>query len=82
MKKFLAFLLIVAIACTAVEDIELENIFTNIWGWIKKAWNWLKDHGVLDAVKNALVTAGKEAAIALCSRWLDRSACEGVVNSF
>ena len=43
MKKFLAFLLIAVIACTTVEDLELnswgdkiKSFFGNIWRWIKK----------------------------------------------
>ena len=50
MKKFLAFLLIAVIACTAVEDLDFEGFWGSVWSGIKTAWNWLGDHGVLGAV--------------------------------
>ena len=60
MKKFLAFLLIAVIACTTVEDLELEGKW---WDKIKnafnKAWKWLKDNGVIDA----LIDVGKTILI-------------------
>ena len=58
MKKFLAFLLIVAIACTAVEDIDFEGFFGKLWGWVKKAWNWLGNTGILNV------------AASFCPGWL------------
>ena len=82
MKKFLAFLLIVAIACTAVEDIDLGNIFQKIWGWIKKAWNWLKEEGILDEIKDTLISQGVKAAVGVCTKVLDISVCEELENSF
>ena len=80
MKKFLAFLLIAIIACNTVEDMTLQNIIDYLKELYEKAVQWLKDHGVYDEVVTALRTLGKEAAIALCSKWLDRSTCEAVIN--
>ena len=85
MKKFLALFLIAIVACEAVEDIELENWFTDAWNWIsnaaKDAWNWLKSKGILDAVKNVAITAGKAAAIAWCSPYLTPTVCTVAVNA-
>ena len=85
MKKFLAILLIAIIACMTVEEeMELNSWFSKLWDKIKnavkKAWNWLKEKGILDKIKNALVTAGKYAAIALCKKWFDAETCEGVIG--
>ena len=80
MKKFLAFLLIAIVACTTVEDLDFDSWWDKIKDFFKKGWNWLKEHGVLDLVKDTLWKLGKEAAIALCSKWLDRSTCETVIN--
>ena len=74
MKKFLALFLIAIVACEAVEEFDLEN-------WISDAWNWLKEKGILDAVKNIAVTAGKAAAIAYCSPYLSPPVCTIAVNA-
>ena len=62
MKKFLAILLIAIIACETVEQKELEEALKNVWDLLKK----LKAEGKLDPIINALKTAGKIAAEALC----------------
>jgi hypothetical protein len=84
--KFLAFFLIAVIACAAVEEQVLDSWLGNIWDKIKKAfkkaWNWLKDHGYLEKIKNALVTLGKAAAVNLCKKWFDESTCQSVINNF
>ena len=79
MKQFLAFLLIAIVACTTV-DLDLESWWDDIVDFFKKGWNWLKEHGVLDLVKETLWKFGKAAAIQLCSKWLDQSTCEAVIN--
>ena len=85
MKKFLAILLIAVIVCQAVEDeIDMNSWWSNLWDKIKKAvkkaWNWLKEKGILEKIKNALITAGKYAAMALCKKWFDADVCEGVIG--
>ena len=78
MKKFLAFLLIAIVACTTVEDHILESF----WDIVKQAWEWIQSSGVLDQLKQTLRNLGKEAAITLCSNWIERSICEFVINTF
>ena len=55
MKKFLAFLLIAIIACTTVEDLDLEG---KQWDKIKnvldKGWKYVKDNW-----PTILITIGK-----------------------
>ena len=80
MKKFLAFLLIAIIACTTVEDIDLESLWKKIKNAFKKGVKWLKDKGIFDTVKNTLIKLGKQAAIALCAKYIGQSTCETVVN--
>ena len=84
MKKFLAFLLIAIVACEVVDDIDLEGFLGGLWdkltGAAKKAYEWLKSHGVLDQIKNALKAAGKAAAIAICSAYLDPAICSAVIG--
>ena len=84
--KFLAFFLIAVIACAAVEEQDLDSWLGNLWDKIKnavkKAWNWLKDHGYLEKIKNALVTLGKAAAVNLCKKWFDESTCKSVIDNF
>ena len=46
MKKFLVFLLIAVIACTAVEDFELNGLWGKIKGWLNSAWDWIYDHTI------------------------------------
>ena len=84
--KFLAFFLIAVIACAAVEEQVLDSWLGNLWDKIKnafkKAWNWLKENGYLELIKNALVTLGKSAAVNLCKKWFDESTCQSVINNF
>ena len=87
MKKFLVFLLIAVIVCQAVEEeIDMNSWIGNLWNKIKnafkKAWNWLKEHGYLEKIKNALVTLGKAAAVKLCQKWFDEATCQKVINNF
>ena len=86
MKKFLVFLLIAVIVCQAVEEeIDMNSWLGNLWKKIKnafkKAWNWLKEKGLLSKIKDALVSLGKQAAIALCKKWFDEAVCEKVIGS-
>lgn len=84
MKKFLAILLIAFIVCQTVEEQDMNGWWKKLWDKIKKAvkkaWNWLKNNGWLDKIKNALITAGKYAAVALCKRWFDEETCNGVIG--
>ena len=50
MKKFLAFLLIVAIACTAVEDMDFEGLLDKFFELLKKGWNWIQEQGILNII--------------------------------
>ena len=70
MKKFLAILLIAIVACEAVEDLELNDIL-----------DWLRNSGILDAVKSKLISAGKQIAINFCSGYLPRNICSSAVNA-
>ena len=86
MKKFLTFLLIALTVCSAVEEqIELEGWFKNIWkkitGAVKKAWNWLKEKGILGKIKNILITVGKAAATALCANYFSAAICGTVIGA-
>ena len=87
MKKFLAFLLIAVIVCVEVqeEDMDLESWLGNLWkkikGAVKKAWNWLKNKGILSKIKNILITVGKTAAIALCSNYFTPAVCGTVIGA-
>ena len=86
MKKFLVFLLIAVIVCQAVEEeIDMNSWIGDHWKKIKnafkKAWNWLKEKGLLSKIKDALVSLGKQAAIALCKKWFDEAVCEKVIGS-
>ena len=84
--KFLAFFLIAIIACATIEEQDLKSWFSKIWDKIKnafkKAWNWLKEHGYLEKIKNALVTLGKAAAVKLCQKWFDEATCQKVIDNF
>ena len=85
MKKFLVILLIAIIACEAIEqDLDLESWLSDIWkkltGAVKKAWNWLKGNGILDKIKTILISAGKTAAIALCSTYFTPAVCTTVIG--
>ena len=85
MKKFLAFLLIALTVCSAVEEqIELDGWLKNLWnkvtGAVKKAWNWLKDSGILSKITDLLKTAGKAAATALCSKYFNAETCSSVIG--
>ena len=87
MKKFLAFLLIAIVACQVVDDIELKGFlnFPNSPGKQKakeiiKAFYWLYDHGMIDKLKALLDDPGKDAAIALCSTYLERNICEIILK--
>ena len=80
MKQFLAFLLIAIVACTTV-DLDLESWWDSIVDFFTRGWNWLKENGLLDIIKDTLIKLGKEAAINLCAGWLERSTCEAVINS-
>ena len=80
MKKFLAFLLIAIIACNTVEDLTLQNILDYLKELYEKAVQWLKDNGVYDEVIAALKTLGKEAAVGVCTKWLDRTMCEALLS--
>ena len=64
MKKFLAFLLIAIIACTAVEDLELEGLWDKFKNWCKK--NWSKIKGTFITIATNI---GKASIIALCQKW-------------
>ena len=87
MKKFLAIFLIALVACETVEDLDLEwpKWLTDAWNWVsnaaKNAFNWLKDKGILDAVKNVAISAGKAAAIAWCTPYLSTPVCTLAVNA-
>ena len=86
MKKFLAILLIAVIVCmTAEEEMEFNSWFSNLWkkitGAVKKAWNWLKEKGILNTIKNLLITAGKAAATALCSSYFTPAICATVIGA-
>ena len=87
MKKFLAIFLIAIVACETVEDLDLEwpKWLTDAWNWVsnaaKNAFNWLKDKGILDAVKNVAINAGKAAAIAWCTPYLSTPVCTLAVNA-
>ena len=85
MKKFLVILLIAVIACEAVEqDFDLESWWSKIWkkitGAVKKAWDWLTRSGVLAKIKSVLWSAGKAAAIALCSTYFTPAVCSTVIG--
>ena len=85
MKKFLVILLIAVIACEAVEqDFDLESWWSKVWkkitGAVKKAWNWLTSSGVLNTIKSVLLSAGKAAAIALCSTYFTPAVCSTVIG--
>ena len=76
MKKFLAILLIAAIACEAYEEITLEDIWNNV----QDAINWLRDHGYLDKIKELAYTVGKYLAKNLCKKYLDENICDQVID--
>jgi hypothetical protein len=85
MKKFLVILLIAVIACEAVQqDIDLESWIGDLWdkltGAVKKAWDWLNSSGVMDQIKSLLWSAGKAAAIALCSTYFTPAVCSTVIG--
>ncbi len=85
MKKFLVILLIAVIACETVQqDIELESWLGDIWdkitGAAKQAWDWLTSSGVMEQIKSALWSAGKAAAIALCSTYFTPAVCSTVIG--
>ena len=86
MKKFLALLLIAFIVCETVEEeIDMNSWFSKIWkkitGAVKKAWNWLKEKGILNTIKNLLKTVGKAAATALCSAYFTPAVCATVIGA-
>ncbi len=87
MKKFLAILLIALIVCETVEEeIDMNSLFKKIWKKIKngfkKAWNWLKKKGILKIIWKVLKTAGKAAATALCSKFVeDASKCDTIISA-
>ena len=86
MKKFLALLLIAFIVCETVEEeIDMNSWFSKIWnkitGAVKKAWNWLKEKGILSTIKNILITVGKAAATALCANYFSAAICGTVIGA-
>ena len=97
MRKFLAVLLIAAIACTEVVDTEVAPEFNDVelknWldglkkGWnaltsgVKKAVNWLKEKGYWDTIVKAAKTAGKLAAKALCAKYTSGDTCGQIVDA-
>ena len=92
MKKLLAILLIAIAACETVQDIDLQSIFDDIVDKVKDAWdnltdelknaaNYLKDKGIYDTVKDKLISAGKTAAIALCTPYLGPTLCSLAVEA-
>ena len=78
MKKFLAILLIAFIACEAVEEITLQSIWDNV----NEAIDWLRDHGYLDKIKEAIRTIGKYYALKICKNYLNEDICNQVINMF
>ena len=91
MKKILALFLIAIVACEAVEDFDLEGLWSKIkkavksaWdklsGAVKKAVNWLKDKGIYDLVKDKLIQLGKVAATTFCSAYLSPAVCAPAIE--
>ena len=91
MKKFLAFFLIAIVACEAVEDYDLEGLWSwikdkakKVWnalsGAVKKAVNWLKEKGIYDLIKSKLVQLGKAAATTFCSAYLSPAVCAPAIE--
>ena len=69
MKKFLAILLIAIVACETVEELHLEDVL-----------DWLRNSGILDAVKNYIISYGKKMAVDFCAGYISRSICQTAVD--
>ena len=80
MKKFLAFLLIAVIACTAVEDFDFEGFWDGFVDIFRRGVEWFQRNGFWDQIKNTLKTAGKQAALELCQRWHTYALCKDAVD--
>lgn len=70
---------------TVEEEIDMNSWFSKIWkkitGAFKKAWNWLKEKGILSKIKNILITVGKAAATALCANYFSAAICGTVIGA-
>ena len=96
MKKFLAIFLIAIVACEAVQELELESwihwigvgkpkedkkyIYEHLKKAVKKAVDWLKEHGYYDFIKNKIKELGKAAAVAFCSNYLGYEFCSNAIE--
>ena len=69
MKKFLAILLIAIVACETVEELHLEDVL-----------DWLRNSGILEAVKSQIINYGKKIAVDFCARYISRSICQTAVD--
>ena len=69
MKKFLAILLIAIVACETVEELHLEDVL-----------DWLRNSGILEAVKKQIINYGKKIAVDFCAQYISRSICQTAVD--
>ena len=96
MKKFLLILLIAVAASVSVEfdgtelNGWLKDIWGKFWGWLKKlpelvrkAIQWLKDHGWWDPIIDLIEKYGAPKAIELCKAKVPspfNNFCEAAIN--
>ena len=85
MKKVLVIFLIALVTCESVEEeIELSKVPLSVVAifikQVQRAYNWLKEHGYLDLLKEKFESLGKDEALEACKKWFSNRICAVIVN--
>ena len=94
MRKLLVILLLAAIACADVTEIneepnnllnfigvKIDDVEFNIWDQVYGGIQWLKDNGYWDVLISVAKGVGKIVAINYCSVYLSSSVCSLIVEA-